>query len=230
MATKIISTMNRKLIVLLIVCFGWGHVWSQCNPFYNLKEGSQWELTSYNPKDKTTGRQVQELKSIEETPDGWKALIHFKSYDKKDKLVYEKDVELECADGVIKMDMARFIPDESLQAFKDMDMTIEVDNLELPSDLDVGKTLDDGAINIKSAFMNMSIDVTDRKVEGKEKITTPAGTFDAFKVKYNVKTKMVMNMEGSGVDYIAENVGLVRSETYDKNGKLTGYTVLTMHQ
>lgn len=222
--------MNRKLILLLIVWFGWGYAWSQCNPFYNLKQGSEWELTSYNAKDKVTGRQVNQLKSLEETSDGWKAVIYFKSYDKKDELVYEKEVELECANGVIKMDMERFIPEETLQAFRDMEMTIEVDNLEWPSDLDVGKTLDDGSINITGNIMNMSVDVTDRKVEGKESIITPAGTFETFKVTYKVRTKMMMSSEGNSVDYIAEDVGLVRSETYNKNGKLVGYTLLTSYK
>lgn len=222
--------MNRKFTLILLLWLGWSSAWAQCNPFYNLKEGSEWELTSYDTKDKVTGRQVNTLKSIEETADGWNAVVYFKNYDKKDKLVYEKEIEMECANGVIKLDMERFIPEESLQAFKDMDMTIEVDNLEIPSDLDVGKDLDDGAIHIKSAIMNMSIDVTDRKVESKEDITTPAGTFDAYKILYTVKTKMIMNAEAQGVDYIAENVGLVKSETYNKNGKLKGYTLLTSYK
>lgn len=222
--------MKTVLSILLIVFMGWNYTYAQCNPFYNLKEGSKWELTSYNAKDKVIGRQVNELKALDETPGGWKATIHFQNYDKKNELVYEKDMELECENGVIKMDMERFIPEESLQAFKDMEMTIQVDNLEWPSDLDIGQSLDDGSITISGNMINMKVDVTDRKVEAKEKVTTPAGTFDAYKISYNVKMKMIMNRESKAVDYIAEDVGLVRSESYNGNGKLVGYTLLTMHQ
>lgn len=222
--------MKRVFLVLFIVTLGLGTAWAQCNPFYNLKEGSKWELTSYNAKDKVTGRQINELRALDETSNGWVATIYFKSFDKKDELVYEKEVELECEDGVIKMDMERFIPEESLQAFKDMNMTVEVDNLEWPSDLSVGKSLDDGAITISGDFMNMKVDVVNRKVEGKEKITTPAGTFDTFKVSYDVKMKMMMSRESKAVDYIAEDVGIVRSESYNGNGKMIGYTLLTMHE
>lgn len=222
--------MKRVFLLLVVTAFGFGKAWAQCNPFYNLQEGSKWELTSYNAKDKVTGRQINELKSLDEKSNGWIATVYFQSFDKKDELVYEKEVELECEDGVIKMDMERFIPEESLQAFKDMNMTVEVDNLEWPSDLSVGKSLDDGAITISGDFMNMKVDVTDRKVESKEKITTPAGTFDTFKVSYNVKMKMMMSRESKAVDYIAENVGIVRSESYNGNGKLIGYTLLTMHE
>lgn len=221
--------MKRVFLLLVVMAFGF-ESWAQCNPFYNLQEGSKWELTSYNAKDKVTGRQINELRSLDEKSNGWIATVYFQSFDKKDELVYEKEVELECEDGVIKMDMERFIPEESLQAFKDMNMTVEVDNLEWPSDLSVGKSLDDGAITISGDFMNMKVDVTDRKVESKEKITTPAGTFDTFKVSYNVKMKMMMSRESKAVDYIAENVGIVRSESYNGNGKLIGYTLLTMHE
>jgi hypothetical protein len=30
-----------------------------------------------------------------------------------------------------------------------------------------------------------------------------------------------------GVQYIAKGIGVVRSETYDKNGKLTEYTIIS---
>ncbi|MBL6447162.1 hypothetical protein JMN32_12645 [Fulvivirga sp. 29W222] len=222
--------MKRVFLILFVIALGSGKGWTQCNPFYNLKEGSKWELTSYNTKDKATGRQVNELKSLDESPTGWTAMVYFQSFDKKDELVYEKEVELVCENGIIKMDMERFIPEESLQAFRGMNMTVEVDNLEWPADLSEGKALDDGAIVISADFFNMKVDVTNRKVEGKEKITTPAGTFDAFKVSYDVKMKMMMNRESKAVDYIAEDVGIVRSESYNGKGKLIGYTLLTMYE
>ena len=38
---------------------------------------------------------------------------------------------------------------------------------------------------------------------------------------------MIMNIEGSSKEWYAEGVGVVRSESYNKNGKLTGYSELT---
>lgn len=177
-----------------------------------------------------TGRQVHELKSLEKTSDGWRAEIAFQVYDKRDKLLYENEGELQCEDGIIKMDMERFIPKESLEALKEMDMTIEIDNLEWPSELSVGKELDYGAVKISGGFLNMSIDITDRKVEEKKRITTPAGTFNTFKISYKINTEMMKRMEMKGVDYIAEEVGVVRSENYNATGKLVDYTALTNYE
>jgi hypothetical protein len=36
----------------------------------------------------------------------------------------------------------------------------------------------------------------------------------------------MVDINTKGVEYIAEDVGAVRSETYNKNGKLTGYSEL----
>ncbi|ULT44464.1 hypothetical protein KRR40_14595 [Niabella defluvii] len=69
--------------------------------------------------------------------------------------------------------------------------------MEYPSSLSVGQALSDASFNMdmkaESGLMaNVSIDITNRKVEAKEKITTPAGSWDAYKITYD--SKMVMNM------------------------------------
>ena len=62
-----------------------------------------------------------------------------------------------------------------------------------------------------------------------ESITTPAGTFDCAKVKYNIATRSPKSKEtitGYGYEWYSPNVGLVRTEQYDKNNVLQSYTVL----
>ena len=75
-------------------------------------------------------------------------------------------------------------------------------------------------------MFSLSINITNRKIEGKETITTPAGSYDCFKMTYDIESKTVMTVKMKGIDWFAENVGTVRSESLDKNGKLQGYTVL----
>ena len=219
--------MNKITIILALVIFSFNTAFSQCNPYYNFKEGNKWEITDYDHKDKKTGKQIYEIKSLDENGSGWKAKMYFQTFDKKDKKVMGQEVEMECKDGVIEMDMTRFIPAETLEAMKNMNVTLEVEKLDWPSDLSVGQKLSDGAIHMKSSMFNMSTMITDRKVESKESITTPAGTFDCFKVTYKISTKSFMTMELYAIDYIAENVGVVKSESYNSNKKLTGYTLLT---
>lgn len=219
--------MKTTILSLLALCFSLAAS-AQCNPYYDLKEGMSWEMTSYDDKDRKEGRQVTTIKKFEEQGNGWKAIMSVKVYDKKDKLVYEQEeLEFACDNGVITIDMEKYIPQESLQAFKDMNMDLEVDNLELPQNLEVGMTLDDGGVTLSSNFMTMTTTIENRKVESIETITTPAGTFECYKITYDMNMKMGMTRTMSGVEWITKDVGVVKSETYKSNGKSMGYSLLT---
>lgn len=220
--------MKKLLAALLLVTMAY-YAQSQCNPYYTIESGDSWEITSYNNKDKVEGRQTTEVVSFEENGSGWDAVMHFKTYDKKDELVMENDdVAISCDDGIITLDMERFLPQQMMESFRDMNMKIDVDNIELPSELEVGQGLDEGSITVSGDIpMTVRVDITNRKVEGKETVTTPAGTFDCYKISYDMKTKMMMGIESSGIDWIAKDVGVVKSEVYKKNGKLMSYSLLT---
>ena len=77
--------------------------------------------------------------------------------------------------------------------------------------------------------MKMEFNITDRKVEGKEMVTTPAGTFDCYKISYNTRLKMLINMTYINVEYLSENYGVVRTETYKSKGNLVGYSLITQY-
>ena len=67
----------------------------------------------------------------------------------------------------------------------------------------------------------------DRKVEKREDITTSAGTFNCIVISQTISTKMMVRIKASSKECYAENVGMVRSESYNKKGKLLGYSELT---
>ncbi|MFT5891771.1 MAG: hypothetical protein ACI9Y7_001878 [Dokdonia sp.] len=75
--------------------------------------------------------------------------------------------------------------------------------------------------------MNISVMMIDRKVQNKESITTPAGTFECYVITYTSKMKMGIGRTGSSKQWVAEGVGLVKQEDYNKKGKLTGSNMLT---
>ncbi|MEP5613523.1 MAG: hypothetical protein ABJP45_14825, partial [Cyclobacteriaceae bacterium] len=114
-------------------------------------------------------------------------------------------------------------------------MKVSVDNgmSVIPNNLAVGDKLEDVTMTMKmssAAFnMNMMITVSDRTVTGKETITTPAGTFDCMILSQKTTTKMgeMMTVTTSSKEWLSKGVGSVRSENYDKKGKLEGYTLLT---
>ena len=75
--------------------------------------------------------------------------------------------------------------------------------------------------------VNMTVTTQNRKVEAEEKITTPAGTFDCLKITYDMVSKIgFVKVQGSSVEWYSPGTGTIRSESYNKRGKLTGYSVL----
>lgn len=72
---------------------------SDCNPYLLLDEGRKWTSATYNAKDKYQGKQSYEVLSISEEAGTITAKVMLTSYDKKDKMEMEKEVEFTCKDG-----------------------------------------------------------------------------------------------------------------------------------
>lgn len=227
--------MKKYPLFILILVLSSLTASAQCNDYYVIGQGHEWTYETFNGKGKLSGKNQQKVTAYQQTSSGFKATINSVFFNEKGKKLMEGDLELSCENGTIIMDMRKFIPEEQMKAMGSYEMKIESENLELPSKLSVGQTLKNGSITMTAVGspipIKMEVTITDRKVEAKETITTPAGKFECFKIssKSNSKTQMGMNMsfEFSNTEWIAEKVGMVKSETFDKNGKSGGYTILT---
>ncbi|HLW32629.1 MAG TPA: hypothetical protein VKX40_10240, partial [Aequorivita sp.] len=81
-------------------------------------------------------------------------------------------------------------------------------------------------IGMSGINMTMTIDQKNRKVTGKEKMTTPAGTFDCYVITYDTEVKMGINQTTSSKQWVSEGVGMVKQVDSQK-GKITNTTMLT---
>jgi hypothetical protein len=206
---------------------------TECNPYFVLKKGKKWTTSNYNAKDKYEGKQSFEILDLSESGNNLTAKVMLMSYDKKDELQMEKEIEFVCEDGVIKMDMSQYLPQETMESFKDMEIDMELEDLEIPRNLEVGQYLDEGSVTATISGpmkMKFSVKMTDRKVMDKETLVVPAGTYETYKINSIIKfDAMGMERETKNVEWIAKEVGAVRTESYDKKGKLASYTVLTAY-
>lgn len=225
--------MRTLLLCIIFSSFAFIRGYSQCsNPYYQLKKGTFIATENFDEKDKLQGRAESRVTELNETPAGYVATINYKVFDKKDKVVSEGNYQCECNNGEIRIDMKAFIPQESLQAYKDMEVEIVSDDMQIPASLSVGQTLPDATFAMKTKNspipMNMTFNMTNRKVEGTESVTTPAGTFDCMKISYDVQSKMMMvNMNMKAVQYLSKDGGAVKTESFKSNGSLLGYTIMT---
>jgi hypothetical protein len=227
------KTTLLKIASSLLMIIGCSQVFAQnCEPYYPVEKGAVREMATYDKKDKLTGTSIQTVKDITTVGNKTEWIIGAVSKDEKGKEISSGDLKMSCEAGIFKMDMKNFISEETLKSYAGMEMTMDATDLDYPIDLSVGQVLKDGSLSIKvtspgMSMMNMVVKIYDRKVETKEDITTPAGTFSCYKMTSTVETKSMFTVVAKGTEWIAKKVGIVRSESFDKNGKLMSYTVLT---
>ncbi|QQS27944.1 MAG: hypothetical protein IPM47_13800 [Sphingobacteriales bacterium] len=232
------KTILNKTIFYMFLLLGFYSIKSlaqECEPYFPMNVGTKIEMTNYDAKGKNEGKNVIEI--LEQTPieGGISAKVKSIIYDKKDKETYNTTYDIKCVDGIFYMDFKNFIPAESNEMFKGMEANIETDWLEFPTTLTVGQTLPDGemTVNMNSnglALFSMTINVSNRQVLAQESITTPAGTFECFKISQETTLRTIMNITSKSISWYAKNVGSVRNENYDRKGKLLGYSEITSYQ
>src|SRR5690606_37246697 len=226
--------MKHLIATILLVAGTSVSLFSQCNPFYVIKENGEWHAETYNGKGKLTGKIKQKVTDFSVNGAGFDARINALIEDEKGKEVHQGEYVYHCKDGIVYVDMRNYIPQESLKAFGDAKLVVEGEDLEIPSSLSPGQQLKDGSISVTTEGapipFSLTCTVTDRKVVGKETVNTPMGNIECFKVtsvntiksKMGVGVTVTMNV----VEWIAPQYGVVKSETYSKNDKLVGYTLL----
>lgn len=202
------------------------------NSYYSFQKGSKIEMTHYDKKGKPSGISKQQILDLTEITGGIKATIEATSTDEKGKNEQQMTFDMECRDNSVFVDMRSMMNPASMAGMKDLEMEISGDALVMPNELTPGLTLPDGNMEMKAmmngmALMNMKFSITNRKVEGMETVTTPAGTFECIKMTQETELKTIVKMKMSTTTWFAKGVGMVKTENFDKNGKLEGSSVLT---
>ena len=207
--------------------------WCQtdCKPYIPVKEGSTWEISNFNAKGKLQGRIVYELEKKSVSGADIIFTVNTTTFDKKDEEIYSSSFDATCSNGQFDLGMEFKMDGNALQAYQNMEVEVDASSYEIP-DLSqaVGTTLPDGSLTVAVQGpipINMKVNITDRIIEAKEQITTPAGSFDCIVLSQTVSTKTVLNVMATSKEWYAENIGMVRSESYNKKGKLLGYSELT---
>ncbi|WP_020601791.1 hypothetical protein [Spirosoma spitsbergense] len=201
-----------------------------------FKTGMQFEMTTFNTKDKPTGKISYNVNDVHK--EGGSTIMDMTAQfeDEKGKQRPPYTVRYTCTGDELVADLSGMM--QSMQSnMKDMELKMKMNKLIYPSRLSVGQKLGDGQIEAElstngNTMSTMMMTMGNRKVEGTASITTPAGTFDTYKVTSDMDMEnrvfgMPIRSSMQVVSYRSNNQILdVKSETYRK-GKLIGYTLLT---
>ena len=227
--------MKFHLSACLAICFI-ADLSAQCNDFFPLKENVRYEYEAFDRKEKMTFRMAHTFINISGSGDNMTATLAQEIFDpKKGDKLSSSELTWACENGVLHFDMKSMsltMDNGQQMNMGDAGMSLDVtgDKLDLPSDLSVGQTLKDVTYNIKMAMgtltlMNRTFLVKDRKVESQENLTTPAGTFDCYKLTFITMDDKGKNATKTATWY-AKDAGMIKTENYNDDGKLINRQLL----
>jgi len=230
------NKINFFLLAFFTVLFNVGGVVAQdCRMFFPTDEGTMVEMTYFDKNGKPTSYATQNILNRNETAKGLNVRYKQTIKDAKDDKTFASEMEVKCEGGKFYVDMNDLFKGmnlESYQSSPEMQVTVDGDALYYPSDLNTNSVLPDGKVTAKVTtggftMVTMYVNLTNRKCAGIESVTTPAGTFECYKITQDVEAKAIVKVLSTEITWLAEGVGVVKSESYDKKGKLMGSSQMT---
>ena len=205
-----------------------------CKFYFPAGENSRLEYKNFDKKNKLTGSSKQRVKEVKKGPSSVTAVIEAEYFDSKGASQGKGELTARCEKGIFYIDMSNYLNQQSMESYKDMEVSIEGGALEMPSSLAPGDVLKSGEMKMTFSsggmtLMTLSVMISNRKVEALENVTTEAGTFSCYRISYDITTKMGFTVSSRGVEYYNDEIGMVKSETYDKKGELQGSVVLNAY-
>ena len=208
---------------LLIICLYATSITAasqDCKTYLFLQNNKTIEMTIYNKKGDASGKQVYTVSDYKTSGGISSATVNTEMFDKKGKSIIKSVNSVQCKGGVMMMDMKMNIPQG--QQFSNTDAKVQDVYLEYPANMSVGDALKDGHMQLetdsKGMKQSLTMDITNRKVEGKESVSTTAGTWDCYKITSSSKTKI--STMGIGIpinmdvtEWYAPGVGVIKTES-----------------
>ncbi len=222
----------KKLLVITVIILS-GMVLKAQETFFPTKEGTVLIYKTFDKKEKITSKLIYTIKQVKVNGDDMDITYQYESIDPKDKLLFKEDITIHKKGDKLYLDMGNFINKGAFQKNGEIPTTVEIKgtDMEIPSNPKPGDELPNANIemSMKMGFVNMkmSAQLSNRKVEAMEDITVKAGIYKSYKFTSLVNASaMGIKSESNITEWYAKGVGIVKTENYDKNGKLQSYTEL----
>ena len=212
----------KPILLLLLLMLGGNLAFSQNCNYYYLQNGKTAEITFYTKKGDESGKGVYNVSSATMAGNGGSSTVRSEIFNKKGKSIAKGTNNIKCDNGVFMVDLKAFISPEQQEQIKADAQASDV-YLSYPANMKAGDALPDGNMDLDIQQDNgmkthVNVKITDRKVEGQESITTPAGTWNCFKISYHSAIKVALMGIGIPIkaditEWFAPNFGVVKTES-----------------
>lgn len=216
--------MKKIFLFTLVLSFGLSHA-QDCSNYYYMQNNKTVEMSMFDKKGAMAGRLVYSVSDVTNSNSMATALVKSEMFDKKGRTIATGSSVMRCNGGVMMINMKMIMPTPQAEQISQASAKTDDFFIEYPSNMKSGDQLKDGnlSMDINNNGMQQSVTMTvfDRKVEDKEKVTTPAGNWDCYRISY--KSKMSIKMMGVGIpvsmdgtEWYAPGFGVVK--TVSKHG------------
>jgi hypothetical protein len=201
-----------------------------CSSYYLLQNNRRIDNTIYNKSGQVFGKQHFSVNSVSSSADATTANVHIEMVDKDDNPVSNSTNTIKCKGGVMMMNMKMALPQQQQALGAEGTAKGESAFIEYPSAMKIGDKLKNAQFNMDmnrgGMQQHVNMLISNRKVEGKEKITTKAGSWDCFKISYKGKITvnamgMVLPIDLTGTEWFAPNFGLVKTKSNFGSSEIT---------
>lgn len=192
-----------------------------CKNFYYLQNNKTIEMSILNKKGDLAGKNVYQVSNVTNSGGATTSQVASEMFDKKGKTIAKSSINFKCVAGVMMLDMKTMIAPQQAEQFK-MDAKVDNAYIEYPANMQPGDALKDAnmtmEVNNNGMLQTLTMNVTNRKVEAKESVTTPAGTWECYKISSKSKIHMKMGpigipMNVESTEWFAPGFGIVKTES-----------------
>ncbi|AXY75456.1 hypothetical protein D3H65_16360 [Paraflavitalea soli] len=210
------------LLALLTGVLATTTIAQDCKSYYYLQNNKTIEMTMYDKKGDDNGKQIYTVSDVQQSGGALTASLNSEMFNKKGKSLAKGKGTIQCKGGAMMVDMKMSLPAAQQEQFASTDAKADNIYMEYPSSMKEGDQLKDATMNleINTNGMKQSVImiVNERKVEGKESVTTTAGTWECYKISY--KSKMTIKTMGIGIpvniegtEWFAPGFGIVKTQS-----------------
>ena len=190
------------------------------DPFFGYKKGVKLTFADLDKKGKPTAHTMNEITKLEgEAP--FNCTVEYTVTlldDKKNSLGITPMVQsYSIRNGIVTFDENSFAG----QLMQGMDVKISGTLFRLPSNAKVGDTFEDYSILLNMGGIKSTAHVTNIRVTAEETLTIDGVDIECVVVENHTSTKAIgIKSEGTQKIWYGRGYGAVRTETYDKKGKI----------
>ncbi|WPV69414.1 hypothetical protein [Chitinophaga sp. LS1] len=208
-----------------------------CKSYYFLQNNAEVEMSIYDGKGELVAKNIEKVLNVNRMANVISSNFSTTLKDTKGKDLSTGKGKFKCTGSEILLDMQMAMP--NIPQLQNMKMEAGSDEIFLsyPATLKEGQTLPGNEKemrgNMNGMEISMTLKVSDRKVVGKEKITTPAGTWECFKISYKLGftvqmmgTNFPMDLDVNATEWFAPGFGIVKTDT-ERGGSTLGSMQIT---